>query len=706
MSKDNEKEKDLSLITGPHDFPYIHRDISWLSFNERVLQEAADPNVPLMERINFLAIYSSNLDEFFRVRIAGIRNLVRVGKKTKRALEFDPKTVLKTLLKIVNKQQEEFSEIYEKNIIPALKKEDIHQIRRHQLNAEQREFVEQYFQDHLLPFVQPVLLVKKRIRPFLINGALYLAIQLCEKKKGEKHDRSKEKRVAIVKIPSDHLPRFIKLPSTKRKDVFIMLDDIVRQSISWIFPGYDIIDSYSIKLTRDADLYIEDEFTGNLITKIRKNLNKRNVGPASRLVFDREMPKDMLDYLTSTLELENFDLLPEGRYHNNSDFFKFPKFEAAHLYNIPLPTLTYKPLEKPDDFFTAMKKGDHLVQFPYHSYKSVVRFFDEAADDPAVTHIKITQYRVAKKSKIMEALIRAVKAGKQVFVFIEAKARFDEEANLNWGDRLEKEGVKVSYSFPAVKVHCKIALIVRKEGKKNQLYSYLSTGNFHEDTAKVYSDYGLFTTDIRLTKEVSRLFTFLETVKMPSENFEHLLVGQFNLRKRLIELIQQEIKNAKAGKEAKIILKMNSLQDQKMIRLLYTASNAGVTVQLIIRGICSLVTDRKNFSENIEAIGIVDRFLEHARVFVFHNNGKELMYLSSADWMVRNLNHRIETAFPIYDEALKNEISEALELQWNDNVKARLLDGQLKNEYIKGESDIALRSQHEVYFNLKRRSKA
>ncbi len=706
MSKDNEKEKDLSMITAEHKFPYIHRDISWLSFNERVLQEAQDPNVPLLERVKFLAIYSSNLDEFFRVRIAGLRNLVRVGKKTKKALEFDPKTVLKTLLKIVNKQQEEFSKLFEKTIIPALKKEDIHQLRREQLNSEQKEFIEQYFQDHLLPFVQPVLLSKKRIRPFLINGALYLAIHLVEKpSKDKKVERSKEKRVAIVKIPSDHLPRFIELPSSKKKNTYIMLDDIVRQSVSWIFPGYDIIDSYSIKLTRDAELYIEDEFTGNLISKIRKNLNKRNVGPASRLVFDREMPKEMLDYLTRALELENFDLLPEGRYHNNSDFFKFPKFDIPQLYNIPLPPLTYKPLEKTKDFFEAMKSGDHLIQVPYHSYESVVRFFEEAAEDPKVTHIKITQYRVAKKSRIMEALIKAVKAGKQVFVFIEAKARFDEEANLNWGERLEKEGVKVSYSFPAVKVHSKIALIVRKEGKKNQLYAYLSTGNFHEDTAKIYSDYGLFTTDERLTKEVSRLFNFLETVKMPKEKFEHLLVGQFNMRKRLIGLIQKEIENAKAGKEAKIIIKMNSLQDQAMIKLLYEASNAGVIVQMIIRGICSLVTDKKNFSENIEAIGIVDRFLEHARVFVFHNNGKELMYLSSADWMVRNLNHRIETAFPIYDKAIKNEINEALDLQWNDNVKARLLDGQLKNEYIKGEADIALRSQHEIYFKLKRRGK-
>ncbi len=702
MSKDNEKDKDLSLITAEHKFPYIHRDISWLSFNERVLQEAQDPNVPLLERVKFLAIYSSNLDEFFRVRIAGLRNLVRVGKKTKKALEFDPKTVLKTLLKIVNRQQEEFSKIFEKNIIPALKKENIHHVRRHQLNAEQKEFVEQYFQNHLLPFVQPVLLKKKRIRPFLINGALYLAIQLVEKNKGEK---SKDKRVAIVKIPSDHLPRFIELPSSKNHNVYIMLDEIVRESISWIFPGFEIIDSYSIKLTRDAELYIEDEFSGNLISKIRKSLNKRNVGPASRLVYDREMPKEMLDYLTSTLELENFDLLPEGRYHNNSDFFKFPKFDIPHLYNKALPPLTYKPLEKAKDFFEEMKSKDHLVQFPYHSYQSVVRFFEEAAADPNVTHIKITQYRVAKKSKIMEALIRAVKAGKQVFVFIEAKARFDEEANLNWGERLEKEGVKVSYSFPAVKVHCKIGLIIRKEGRKNQLYSYLSTGNFHEDTAKIYSDYGLFTTDEKLTKEVSRLFTFLETVKMPKEKFEHLLVGQFNMRKRLIGLIQKEIANAKAGKEAKIILKMNSLQDQGMIKLLYEASNAGVVVQLIIRGICSLVTDKKNFSENIEAIGIVDRFLEHARVFVFHNNGKELMYLSSADWMVRNLNHRIETAFPIYNQKIKDDINEALDLQWNDNVKARLLDGQLKNEYIKGEADISIRSQHEVYYNLKRRGK-
>lgn len=677
--------------------PYIHRDISWLSFNYRVLQEAKDPAVPLFERIKFLAIYSSNLDEFFRVRMANHRNLLRVSKKTKKELHIEPKNIVKEIQRIVNLQQQEFGRIFEKEIIPELRKHNIFMLRRLDLNEEQKTFVERYFRDHMLPFVQPVLLVKNKIRPFLNNAALYMTINMKDK-----DDPDGPNQYAILKIPSDHLPRFIELPApTNQRDV-IMLDDIVRHNVSTMFPGYNIVDTYSIKLTRDAELYIDDEFSGDLVQKIRESLAKRHVGPASRFVYDREMPAALLEFLMEAFDLDKYDILKEGRYHNNFAFFQFPDFNMTHLKNPPLPPLPYHPLEKAKDLFKAIAKSDHLIHPPYHSYESVIRFFEEAAKDPNVTHIKIVQYRVARKSRIMNALIEAVASGKQVSAFIEVKARFDEEANLKWGEKLEKAGVDVNYSFPGVKVHSKLALVRRIEDRGYKMYAYLATGNFHEDTAKVYSDFGLFTADERLVGETARIFSFLETVKVPPQSFEHLLVGQFNLRTSLEELIDYEIEQAKAGKPAQIILKMNSLQDRPMIIKLYEASQAGVKIKLIIRGICCLVPGLKGKSENIEAFSIVDRYLEHARVFIFHNSGDEKIYLSSADWMERNLSYRVETAFPIYDEKLKKEIRDYINIQLNDNVKARVLDAKLRNPYRRSQSDLAIRSQVETYYYIKR----
>lgn len=676
---------------------YLSRDVSWLSFNYRVLQEAMDETVPLLERLKFLAIYSSNLDEFFRVRVSNHRNLVRVGKKTKRKLEFDPEVVLQDVLAEVSRQQVQFSEIFSQQIIPELEINNINLLHYTDLDEDQIEFVTDYFNDHMLPYVQPVLLIKNKIKPFLNNGALYLALIL--RNKGQRRSRN---QYAIVKIPSDHLPRFLELPSEIDQHDVIMLDDVVRYMASWLFPGYNIVDSFSIKLTRDAELYIEDEFSGDLISKIRKSLTKRNVGPASRFVYDREMPVHLLRFLMETFDIEPYDLLPEGRYHNNSDFFKFPDFGNKHLNNEALPPLPYDALEKPKNYWGAIKKRDHLIHVPFHSYESTIRFFEEAAQDPNVLHIKIVQYRVAKKSRIMNALIAAIKAGKQVTVFIEVKARFDEEANLDWGEKLEKAGARVHYSFPGLKVHCKIALIIRKEKNKTSLYTYLSTGNFHEVTAKIYSDFGLFTHNQKITKEVARLFTYLETQKTPKSPFKYLLVGQFNLRPGLEKLIDYEIAAAKKGKKAKIILKMNSLQDRKMVSKLYKASRAGVKIKMIVRGICCLVPGIKGLSENIEVISIVDRFLEHSRIFVFHHGGEEKIYLSSADWMTRNLSHRIETIFPIYDPEIGQSILEYLDIQLNDNVKARIIDGEYSNEYREDDEEIAIRAQLETYYTIRR----
>ena len=569
---------------------FIPRDISWLSFNHRVLQEAKDPTVPLLERVKFLAIYSNNLDEFYRVRVANLRNLIRLGKKTKSYIEYDPEDILRKVNTIVNDQQVEFSRIFEKQIKPELAKNGINIIARDTLNEEQSAFVETYFMDHMLPFVQPVLVIKDMVRPFLNNAALYLIVELRDKTA----DNEDSRQIAIVKVPSDHLPRFIELPSKRpgQHDV-IFLDDIVRNRLPWLFPGYDVIGAYSTKLTRDAELYIDDEFSGNLIQKIKKSLSKRNVGPASRFIYDRKMPIELMSFVTEAFQLDNFDPVPEGRYHNNMDFFSFPDFNNNNLKNIPLPPLSYTPIEGASNIFDVISKEEHLLNFPFHSYESVIQFFEKAAKDPEVTHIKITQYRVAKVSRIMEALMDAVRAGKQVSVFVEIKARFDEEANLKWGERLEKAGVKVNYSFPGVKVHAKMALVRRYENGNAKLYTYLSTGNFHEDTAKIYSDFGFFTTDDRLCSEIARAFSFLETVQYPTNEFKHLLVGQFNLRDELEAKVEREIAAAIAGKPASILLKMNSLQDQEFINKLYEASNAGVQITLLIRGICCLIPQIK-----------------------------------------------------------------------------------------------------------------
>ncbi len=680
---------------------FVNRDVSWLTFNARVLQEAKDPSVPLLERIKFLAIYSSNLDEFFRVRVAQHRSLLRVSKKSKKELEYDPKEILKTILRIVSKQQLEFSRIFQEEIIPELRTHNIFLLRRLELNKEQKEFVENYFREYLLPFVQPVVLVKDKIRVFLNNAALYMTVSLMPK---ESYTGKTE--YAIVKIPSDYLPRFIELPSKNGRRETIMLDDIVRQTISWLFPGYSIIDAYSIKLTRDAELYIEDEFSGNLIQKLKSSLLKRNIGVASRFVYDRSIPRPFLDYLMDMFDLERIDMLPEGRYHNNFDFFRFPDFGLSQLKHQSLPPQKYEPLESLthfESYFAAIAQRDHMIHVPYQSYNSVVQFFERAAEDPSVTHIKIVQYRVAKKSRIMQALINAVKAGKQVSVFIEVKARFDEEANIRWGEKLQAAGVSVYYSMPGIKVHSKLAVVMRQENGQSRSYAYLGTGNFNEDTARIYSDFSLFTADTRLTEEVEMLFKFLETSdkSICEQPFQHLLVGQFNLRSGLVAKIDREIANAKAGKKASMILKMNSLEDRDMAEKIYEASAAGVEVQIIARGICSIVPNIKGVSEKLRAISIVDRFLEHARVFMFHNDGNEEIYLSSADFMTRNLSHRVETAFPIFDENLKTFVREVIKLQLNDNVKARLLNAPTENEYVKNGNNIAIRSQVETYFYIK-----
>lgn len=687
--------KETELVNYEH----IDRDISWLNFNYRVLQESKDPSVPLLERLKFLAIYSSNLGEFFRIRVAHHRNLKKLGKNTKSQLDYNPNILLKQLYKIANKHLLEFNDIFENEIIPELRNHNIYLLSHREISKAQEQFLEIYFKENLLPFVQPVLLVRNKVKPFLNNSELYLTIILKDKEAEIKGDQ-----YGIVKIPSDHLPRFIILPSEKKRFDVILLDEIVRYSLKWLFPGFDVIHSYSIKITRDAELYIEDEFSGDLMEKIKKSLIKRNIGPASRLVYDEAMPKEMLNYFLNLLEIHMGDLTPEGRYHNNFDFIHFPDFGKKELKNKPLKPISYKPFDDPELMFENIRKAEHLLCFPYHSYEPVIQFFEYAAKDPDVTQIKITQYRVAKHSRIMDALKLAASEGKSVFVFIEVKARFDEAANLAWGEEMEKQGVKVRYSFPGLKVHAKTALISRRENDEIQQYVYLSTGNFHEQTAKVYVDYGFFTCDEALTTEVSRFFGFLENIKLPTQPFRHLLIGQFNLNEEIHQLIAYEIEQAKTGKKAKIILKLNNLQDTEIIDLLYHASQSGVQIQLIIRGICCMVVGKDPISKTVKGISIIDRYLEHSRIYYFYHGGEEKLYLSSADWMVRNLHFRIETAFPIYNPDLKKIILDNIEYQLKDNVKARSIHYNSMNKYITPKSKKKFQSQIEIHKYFRERA--
>jgi polyphosphate kinase len=676
--------------------PYLERDLSWLDFNYRVLQEARDTRNAILDRLKFIAIFSSNRDEFFRVRVAHHRNMIRLGKKEKKVIDYDSKLIMREIMKQVNKQQIELNDIFINHIIPAMKKFGINILRRLELKPAHIEFIETYFRDHMLPFVQPVMLVGNKVKPFLNNSALYLALDMRD-------PETKEPQFGIVKIPSDHLPRFIELPSSPGVHDVIFIDDIVRHSIPWLFPGYEILDTYSIKLTRDAELYIDDEYSGDLTEKIRQSLIKRNIGPASRLVYDNSMPAYLLNYLKVVFELQKVDLFPEGRYHNKSDFFYFPDFGIKSVRGNTLPPIEYKRLLIDDIFYEELRKQDHLLYFPFNGYEPVVNFFERAARDPDVTHIKLIQYRVASESRIMDHLLEAAQNGKQVSVFIEIKARFDEEANLEWGEKLKRHGIEVHYSIPGIKVHSKLALIRRLEDDKARFYAYLSTGNFHEQTAKIYTDFGLFTADERYTSEIMRVFNYIENGQKPRKPFKTLLIGKFNLRSSLVDLVKNEIEIAKNGGVAKIFLKLNSLQDKQMIDLLYEASEAGVEIRLIIRGISSLLPGIPGVSENIHAISIVDSYLEHARVYTFYNEGNEKVYLSSADWMERNLSYRIETAFEILDPALKEDIHKLMTIQWNDNTKARYIHFKNTNKYITHDNDFPNRSQIECYYFIKRK---
>ena len=676
-----------------------NRELSWLSFNYRVLQEAKDPINPLYEQIKFLAIWSSNLDEFFRVRVASLRSLLSLKKKSQKTLKFDPAELLKKIHQEVQKQQEEFGNIFTKQIKPELIKNNIFLLKETELNDYQLEYIKEYYEEYIKKYIQPFLLVNKKIIPFLQNNRLYFAIKLAPKKTNS--NKRIKHTYAMIEIPDNRISRFVKLPSEGDKHCVIFIDDILRYNIPKIFKEFKVVEIISIKLTRDAELYIDDEFEGNLLEKIRKGLHKRDTGIPSRFLFDQSISKEFKQYLKGALNLSNEDLVSGGRYHNYNDFFHFPlPAKNEHLSFVSMPPLRSQTFDAFDDKFELIKEKDRELFFPYQTYDHVIEFLEQAASDKNVTSIKITQYRVAKESAVLKSLIKAKKQGKDVMIFVELKARFDEERNIIWAREMESAGIKVIYSFPGLKVHAKLALITRKESGKEKLYSYLSTGNFNENTAKVYGDFGLFTADDRMTFEIQKVFEFLSGQKVKYE-FKHLLVAQFNIREKFTDLINNEITNASQGKEAAITVKLNSIEDPKIIKHLYKASQAGVKISLITRGICCLIPGKKRKSENVHCISILDRFLEHARFFIFHNDGNEKIYAGSADWMRRNLNRRVEVIFPIYDEDIKRKINDIISLQLNDNVKARIIDEKDHNKYKLTKDDKKIRSQYAAYEYIK-----
>ena len=677
----------------------FNRELSWLSFNYRVLQEAKDKTVPLYERIKFMAIYSSNLDEFFRVRVASLRSLLNLKKKSRKELSFNIKKLLKDIHETVADQQEELGNIYRNQILFQLRKNNIYLANPLKINARQKSYLKEYFEENILKHIKPLILNKKN-PPFIKNRLIYLAAKLSLTDKADGRSKTGKTKYALIELPVPPFSRFIELPAENDKHCIIFLDDVIRLNLDTVFNTYKVIEAYSVKLTRDAEIYINDEFTGNLLSKIKKGLKNRDAGPPCRFLYDHSMPDEFLSFLKEGLSLEDEDLIPGGRYHNFNDFFTFPNPGAKEFEYNRLPPLKHKELESYDNIFEAVSRKDYSLHFPYHRYNYIENFIGTAANDKQVTSIKISLYRVAGNSSIVKSLIQAARSGKEVIAFVEVKARFDEEANIQWAEEMEKAGVKVFYSFPGLKVHSKIALVKRKEDNRVERYAYLATGNFNEKTAKIYSDYGYLTSDKRLTFEVEKVFDYLARKDIDFK-FEHLLVAQFNMRKKLIKLIKNEIESAKQGKEAKIILKMNSLEDKKMIKMLYLAGMAGVKIDIIARGICCLIPGVKGLSENINVISIVDRFLEHSRFYYFHNDGDEIIYASSADWMKRNLSRRIETAFPVYDKDLKKEIKDILEIQLSDNTKARIIDKSQSNRYKKNRNPRKINAQIAIYDYLK-----
>jgi polyphosphate kinase len=660
-------------------YVFLNRDLSWLSFNHRVLLEAADKSVPLYSRISFLSIFSSNLDEFFRVRMPSIFAFTSIESKKISIAEEYPKDLVQQVQTTVHLQLEEFGSILKKQILPELAENNICLYYDNPIRSEHIETAREFFLSKVLSFLQPIILRKENQSDvFLDNNALYFVVDM------EAEDQPGVHTYALLNIPSSNLPRFSELPMLGDDHYLLFLDDVIRENLQEVFPAYTIHGAWSIKLTRDAEMSIEDEFIGDIAEKIEKQLEKREIGHATRLLFDQAMPEPVKDFVQKYLMLRNEEMVEGGRYHNLKDLGSLPNPSREKLTNTNWSSVTHPGFDNHRSIFQSITENEKLLHLPYHSYNYILRFFNEAAIDPTVKEIYVTLYRVAADSHIVNALISAARNGKKVTVFVELKARFDEANNLKWSKRMKAAGIKIINSIPGLKVHAKVALVKRIENKEWKNYSFMATGNFNEATGRFYTDHVFFTSNKEFGVELEWLFDYLQSRKQPADYmkipFEHLLVSQFNMIKRFDKLIEREIKNAKKGRPAGIIIKLNNLQERAMIEKLYEASRAGVKVQLLVRSICSLAPGVEGQSENITVHRIVDRYLEHARVFVFHNNGEPQYFMGSADWMNRNLHSRIEVVFPVYDAKFGEELNHILQLQLNDNTKAAMVNTALDNQ--------------------------
>lgn len=672
-----------------------------MSFNHRVLQEAADDSVPLKERIKFLGIFSNNLDEFFRVRVATLHRMIEVGKRGNMHLEMRPELILEEIQDIVLEQQKEFERTWN-DILKQLNRHKVFLKSETQLSREQKKFIINYFDEEIRSNVVPLMIESIHSFPVLSDKSIYLACKLSKK------DKSIPQRFALVSVPARRLPRFVILPSKPGEHHIILLEDIIRYCLPFIFSffGYDTFSSHIIKLTRDAEIDIDNDISTSLIQKIEKGIKNRKKGKAVRFVYDKEIDPSLLTYLVKRIGLTQKDnLIPGGRIHNFKDFINFP--DSVFSQRNPRKKPFVHPLLKNFTRVTdVVMQKDVLLNFPYHSFDSVIDLLREAAIDPEVTQIKITCYRLASRSRIINALTNAVRNGKQVTAVIEVRARFDEEANLEWKEELEEAGVKVLLGVHNMKVHAKLCLIKKVVNTQTTHYGFVSTGNLNETTAKIYGDHCLLTSNRNIMADVNRIFHYLEQPKTRVKylrSCKTLMVSPVNMRKQLMVLMDKEIKSAKAGKRAAITLKLNSLSDEVLITKLYEAARAGVELKMVIRGIFCMLTENGKFKIPVQAISIVDEYLEHARVMVFHNGGKEKVYISSADWMVRNIDHRIEAACPIFEKEMQQELKDILRIQLSDNIKARRLDNELSNAYINPRNTKKVRSQVETYNYLFRK---
>lgn len=680
-------------------YVFLNRDLSWLSFNYRVLMEAADKTVPLYSRISFLSIFSNNLDEFFRVRMPSIFAFSSLESKKKSIAEEYPRGLINQVQTTIQQHLEEFGRILTQEILPELAKNHIYLYYGHDIRPEHTETTREYFLSKVLSFLQPIILKKEnQADVFLENNALYFIVDV------EAADQPGIHNYALLNIPSSNLPRFSELHRLGDDHYILFLDDVIRENLQEVFPGFIIHGAYSIKLTRDAEMNIGDEFTGNLAEKIERQLEKREVGHSTRLLFDKVMPAEIKNFVQKYFILRAEEMVMGGRYHNLKDLGSLPNPLKGKLTYSNWPSVAHPEFNNHRSIFQSIAEKEKLLHLPYHSYNYILRFFNEAAIDPHVKEIYVTLYRVAADSHIVNALISAAKNGKRVTVFVELKARFDEANNLKWSKKMKAAGIKIINSIPGLKVHAKVALVKRWDNEQWQNYSFMATGNFNESTGRFYTDHVLFTANPEFSDELEILFTYMQSRTEPvlygKISFKHLMVSQFNMIKRFNKLIDREIKNAQKGKPAGIIIKLNNLQERAMITRLYEASRAGVKVQMLVRSICCLAPGVEGQSENITVHRIVDRYLEHARVFVFHNDGNPLYFMGSADWMIRNLHSRIEVVFPVYDKNLQEELNHVLQLQLNDNSKAVLLNANLENERM-AINDIPLASQQAIYDYVK-----